>query len=229
VRPDPDPRRPVLVFDVLGTLVDQAGGLEEQVATVAGLERDRATRIVELWLGYVAAQERAIVAGQRQFAPSHVLDHEALESLVEDGSLPDKSVEALGRASEQLMPWPDTRDGLEALSHRSTVVGLSNASRRVLAAVSANGRLRWHQALSAEDANTYKPDPVLYRTAISATPAGSDPPIMVAAHAWDLRAAAAAGMRTAYVPRLNGDAPRADDEFDIMATSLDDLRAQLSL
>lgn len=38
---------------------------------------------------------------------------------------------------------------------------------------------------------------------------------------------AAAGMRTAYIPRPNGDEPRPDDDFDIMATSFEDFGAQL--
>jgi 2-haloacid dehalogenase len=53
------------------------------------------------------------------------------------------------------------------------------------------------------------------------------PPIMVAAHAWDLRAAKAAGMRTAYVPRPNGDPPVPRERFDIHAVDLEDLAVQL--
>jgi 2-haloacid dehalogenase len=156
------------------------------------------------------------------------LDREAVGRLVDDGSLPRESTEVLSRANERLAPWPDTLVGLEALSDFSTVLGLSNASRRVLAALSANAGMRWHQVLSAEDAGTYKPDTALYEAAIASSPsAANDPPMMVAAHAWDLRAAAAAGMRTAYIPRPNGDAPRPDDDFDIVATSLEDFCVQI--
>jgi 2-haloacid dehalogenase len=52
-------------------------------------------------------------------------------------------------------------------------------------------------------------------------------PVMVAAHAWDLRAAADVGLRTAYVPRPGGDPPRDDDAFDLVAADLADLHAQL--
>ena len=215
------------MFDVLGTLVDQSGSLEGQVSTIAGMNGAMAPAIVAAWLEYVATEERAMIAGRRPFAASHVLDREAVGRLVDDGSLPRESVEALSRASEHLTPWPDTLVGLEELSRFATVLGLSNASRRVLAALSANTGMRWHQVLSAEDAGTYKPDPALYEVAISSSPIAAGPPMMVAAHAWDLRAAAAAGMRTAYIPRPNGDAPRPGDDFDIMATSLEDFGAQL--
>lgn len=219
--------RPVLVFDVLGTLVDQSGSLEAHLSTIAGLDSVMAAAIVDAWLGDVAAEERAIVAGRRAFTPSHVLEREAVGRLVDDGSLPRESAEVLSRASEHLTPWPDTLAGLETLSRFTTVMGLSNASRRVLAALSANAGMRWHQVLSAEDAATYKPDPALYQAAVSVSPAAAVPPMMVAAHAWDLRAAAAAGMRTAYIPRPNGDAPRPDDDFDIVATGFEDFVAQL--
>jgi len=95
------------------------------------------------------------------------------------------------------------------------------------------GRTAWHRALSAEDAQTYKPAPALYEAAVAAAadapPGGGDTPrpVMVAAHAWDLRAAARAGMRTAYVPRPGGDAPRDDDGFDLHARDLADLHARL--
>ena len=45
---------------------------------------------------------------------------------------------------------------------------------------------------------------------------------MVAAHAWDLRAAASHGLRTAFVARPGADRPRHDDHFDL---SVPDLRA----
>lgn len=179
------------------------------------------------WLGYVAAEERAIVDGRRAFAPSHVLDREAVGRLADDGSVPRESAEVLSRASEHLNPWPDTLAGLDELSRFSTVLGLSNASRRTLAALNANAGMRWHQVLSAEDAGTYKPHAALYEAAISSSPPAAEPPMMVAAHSWDLRAAAASGMRTAYIPRPNGDAPLPDDDFDIMATTLEDFCARL--
>ena len=54
----------------------------------------------------------------------------------------------------------------------------------------------------------------VYRLAVEE--AGGDPErvLMVAAHAWDLRGAGDAGMRTAYVPRPVGDPPAETDAFD---------------
>lgn len=219
--------RPVLVFDVLGTLVDQAGSLAVQVREAAGLDDAAARRVVARWLADVAEQERAVVDGRRPFAPSHELDREALDRLAADGSVPASAAERLGSAAERLRPWPDTVAGLERLARDATLVGLSNASRRALAGLSTGAGLRWHQLLSAQDVGSYKPDPALYAAALDVAPSGVGVPVMVAAHAWDLRAAAVAGMRTAYVPRPDGDPPREDDRFDLHAADLADLHARL--
>ena len=219
--------RPTVVFDVLGTLVDQMGSLERRVSAVAGINGEAAAQVARRWLGHVADEERAIVEGRRAFAPSHQLDHEARGMLVSEGLLSAGVAAELGDASEWLSPWPDTVAGLDLLSADVTVLGLSNASRRVLAGISTHAELRWHQVLSSEDAGTYKPDPAIYELAMNSAPTASETPIMVAAHAWDLRAAAAAGMRTAYVPRADGDPPGPGDTFDLQATTLLDLHAQL--
>ncbi|WP_123815226.1 HAD-IA family hydrolase [Myceligenerans xiligouense] len=220
--------RQAVVFDVLGTLVDQAGSLRDEVAEAAGVAVTDAAPIVEAWLGHVARQERAIVDGERPFVPGRVLDLEALRWLADGGLLPSAAVERLTSASERLRPWPDTVGALDRLSRDVTVMGLSNADRRTLAGLSGNRGLRWHQVLSAQDAGTYKPAAALYATAVAAAPSDAGTPIMVAAHAWDLRAAAAAGMRTAYVPRPGGDAPVPGDSFDIHAADLRELHGRLT-
>ncbi|SKC66903.1 HAD-IA family hydrolase [Krasilnikoviella flava] len=229
--------RPVLVFDVLGTLVDQGGSLVAEVR-VAAPDVD-APRVVATWLARVGEQEGAVLAGRRSFAPSHELDHEVLAGLAGEGALPAVAVDRLATAAERLRPWPDSAEGVALLARDFTVLGLSNASRRTLEALGVG--LAWHGTVSAEDAGTYKPAPALYAAAVvsageaSATGHAADhaarpgavEPVMVAAHAWDLRAAACAGMRTAYVPRPQGDAPRADDAFDLHAADLADLHARL--
>lgn len=219
--------RPTVVFDVLGTLVDQTGSMERRVAAVAGINSDAAAEVAHRWLRHVSDEERAIVEGRRAFAPSDELDREALALLVRERLLPADGADRLADASEWLQPWPDTVAGLDLLSADVTVLGLSNASRRVLAGISSHAGLRWHQLLSSEDAGTYKPAPAIYELAMNSAPSGSGAPFMVAAHAWDLRAAAAAGMRTAYVPRADGDPPGPGDTFDLQATTLLDLHAQL--
>lgn len=219
--------RPFVVFDVLGTLVDQAGSLRRSVAAATGWRGADADNLVARWLDDVAARERKIIAGDAEFVPSHDLDSAALAQLVADDALSAHLSAPLATASRKLEPWPDSVEGLARLAEDMIGGGLSNASHQVLSALVEASGMRWHLTLSAEDANTYKPASAIYQLALAAAPAGSGPPYLVAAHAWDLRAAADAGLRTAYVPRPGGDSPRLDDHFDIYAADLADLHTQL--
>jgi methionine salvage enolase-phosphatase E1 len=58
---------------------------------------------------------------------------------------------------------------------------------------------------------------------------GLDPrrTMMIAAHPWDLRAAAGHGLRTGYIARRDEGIPAPEDQFDVHATDLTDLAAQL--
>ncbi|MFB7250644.1 HAD-IA family hydrolase [Microbacterium sp. NPDC056234] len=219
--------RTMLVFDVLGTLVDQTGSLERQVASVTALDGEAVADVVARWLGFVSVQEKEILAGRRSFVPSEGLDAEALANLSRAGLISEAEVSHLLDASQRLSVWPDTLAGMNALSAEHIVTGLSNASRRVLTGLSADSGMRWHGVFSAQESGTYKPDPAVYRLALANSPLDAAPPFLIAAHSWDLRAARAAGMRTAYVPRPNGEPPEAGERFDIHAVDLADLAVQL--
>ncbi|MEJ8647291.1 HAD-IA family hydrolase [Streptomyces sp. MS1.AVA.3] len=107
------------------------------------------------------------------------------------------------------------------------MIGLSHASRTALLGLNAHAGLRRHQALSAEDARTYKPDPAVYRLAVTVSGRPPERLLMVAAHAWDLRGAQSLGLRTAYVARPVGDPSTPSDRFDLYADGLADLAGQL--
>ncbi|RSN61432.1 haloacid dehalogenase type II [Amycolatopsis sp. WAC 04182] len=201
-----------LVFDILGTLVDEPAGIREAVRRAV----PDADGLVDQWLSHVETEQRRIVAGERPYAPSDVLDREAAQSVTKTDVVP------------KLPPWPDTLDGLALLAERYPLIGLSNASRTSLLRLNAHAGLRWHLALSAEEAQTYKPDPAVYELAVEASGVPPERLLMVATHAWDLRGAQSVGLRTAYVARPVGDPPTATDRFDLHADGLADLAAQLA-
>jgi 2-haloacid dehalogenase len=136
-------------------------------------------------------------------------------------------IDDLALIGHRLRPWPDSPRGLHALASHFTVVALSNASLAQLASMSAAGGLGWHCVLSAELTRAYKPDPSVYQMALDLL--GLDPrhAMMIAAHPWDLRAAAGHGMRTGYIARPGEGTPAEDDRFDVSATDLADLAQQL--
>ncbi|MFD6433719.1 haloacid dehalogenase type II [Streptomyces venezuelae] len=217
-----------VVFDVLGTLVDEPAGIQAGIGVLApSLDAYEVERLQSLWQAHVEREQRHMVDGVRPYRTSDALDVEAAQLVADEVKVDDAhAVAALALAGRKLPPWPDTMAGLARLAERFPVMGLSNASRSALLELNAYAGLRWHQALSAEDARTYKPDPAVYRLAVTVSGRPPERLLMVAAHAWDLRAAQSLGLRTAYVARPVGDPPTPSDTFDL-SDDLPDLIGQL--
>ncbi|AZQ39323.1 haloacid dehalogenase type II [Streptomyces cyaneochromogenes] len=218
-----------LVFDVLGTLVDEPAGIRAGIRELdPSLDDPGVEKLLSLWQQHIEGEQRRILDGVRPYLTSDHLDLEAAR-LVADAvgvGAPD-AVAALALSGRRLPPWPDTVAGLARLAERFPLIGLSNASRTALLGLNAHAGLRWHQALSAEDARTYKPDPAVYQLAVTVSGRPPERLLMVAAHAWDLRGARRLGLRTAYVARPVGDPPTSSDGFDLHAADLADLADQL--
>ncbi|MEV6752954.1 haloacid dehalogenase type II [Streptomyces sp. NPDC051214] len=222
----------VVVFDVLGTMVDESGGLRAALheALPASVDGASVERMLTVWQEHVEREQRRIGEGVRAYANSEVIDREAAERVAECAGLSDPAaIGQLARASQRLKPWPDSVAGLARLAGRFPVLGLSHAAPGALLRLNAYAGLRWHQALSGEEVRAYKPAPEVYRLAIEAAGCPAERVLMVAAHAWDLRGAQAAGMRTAYVRRPVGDPPRSTDTFDREVQSLEELAAALKV
>ncbi|MCT2591640.1 haloacid dehalogenase type II [Streptomyces sp. N2-109] len=224
----------VVVFDILGTMVDEPGGLRAALRdALPASDAPSATVSVEqlltVWQEHVEHEQQRIGEATRAYADAAVIDREAAERVADCAGLTDPvAIERLATAGQRLEPWADSLAGLTSLAQRFPVLGLSNASRATLLRLNAHAGLRWHQALSAEDARAYKPAPDVYRLAVDAAGCPPERVLMVAAHAWDLRGAQAVGMRTAYVRRPAGDPPESTDTFDWRSDSLDELVAALT-
>lgn len=220
-----------LVVDVLGTLVDEPSGICAGIRNVAPSLDDHAVdELLQLWQHHIDTEQRSIVDGNRPFITSDALDREAAQLVAYAAGIDDPAaVTELGLAGRRLPAWPDTELGLARLAEQFPLIGLSNASRTALLGLNAHAGLRWHQALSAETVQTYKPASSVYRMAVTVSGAPPDRLLMVAAHAWDLRGAQDVGLRTAYVARTVGDPPSSSDRFDLYAEDLPDLAHQLGI
>jgi 2-haloacid dehalogenase len=219
----------VIVFDILGTMVDEPSGIRRGLRTLLpDVDDARTSELLEVWQRHVDEQQQEVLAGRRPYADSTVIDLEAATRVAAEAGISDRdAVSELAASGQRLPPWPDSVQGLDRIASHFPVVGLSNASQSALTRISAHAGLRWHQVLSAEAARTYKPHPDVYRLAIANAGCSPDRLLMVAAHAWDLQGAQAVGMRTAYVERPVGDPPGAEDSFDLYADSLDGLATGL--
>jgi len=219
-----------LLFDVLGTVVDEAGSMRAELA--AALDLPDAGGQAEV---LAAAWERrfaALVSSIRQGAPwrsTDDLNGEALIDVLRDGPrLPDATVRQLALAGHRLRPWPDSQAALRAVAGRFATVALSNGNLSMLTDLFAAGGLTWHCVLSGEMVHAYKPDPAVYRLALDRLALDPRRTLMVAAHPWDLRAAAALGLRTAHIQRAGEGAPAPSDTFDLTVPDLAALAAVLT-
>ena len=136
------------------------------------------------------------------------------------------------RVWHRLDPWPDSVAGLARLKAKFTVTTLSNGNVALLVNMARHAGLPWDLVLSSELIGHYKPDREVYLKAADLLGLSPGEVMMVAAHKYDLRAAAEAGLRTGFVPRpLEWPGRRIDlsceDAFDVNASDFLDLAAQL--
>lgn len=109
---------------------------------------------------------------------------------------PEADLPRLAVALRSLPPHPDVEPALADLrdqGHR--LVALGNSPQAVIEA--QLGDLGFDAIYSAESAGALKPSPAAYALVEHA----GEPPVMIAAHDWDIAGAQAAGMRTAFVTR----------------------------
>ena len=226
-----------LLFDVIGTVVDEGGTMRAEVAAeleAAGLAAPgRAGELAAAW------EERswsltAEVDRAGAWVSTDEVNARALADVLASGgggaaaALPAEAVRRLGLVGHRLRPWPDAAAALAALARRFMVVALSNGNLSMLASVSARGGLSWHAVLSAELVGARKPDPAVYRFALDRLALDPGRTLMVAAHPWDLRAAAACGLRTAYIERAGEGRPEPSDSFGLSCPDLAALAAHLT-
>jgi 2-haloacid dehalogenase len=223
------PEIDAVVFDVLGTLVDEPAGIRAGIRELApSLDDPGVEQLLSLRQRHIDREQRRVLDGVRPYLTSDLLDLEAARLVADAAGVDDPAaVAAPALSGRRLRPWPDTVAGLARIAERFPLIGLSNASRTALLELNAHAGLRWHQSLSAEDARTYKPDPAVYQLAVTVSGRPPERLLMVAAHAWDLRGAQRLGLRTAYVARPVGDPPTSADRFDLYADDLIGLAGQL--
>ena len=226
-----------LTFDVFGTVVDWRGSIIEEGIVASktwGIDVDWAG-LADAWrAGYQPAMAR-VRSGELGWTRLDDLHRMILDSLLSAFGLADLSetqLAHLNRVWHRLQPWPDAVDGLTRLKAQFTIATLSNGNVSLLTNMAKHAGLPWDCILSAELARHYKPDPEAYRTTCQLLDLPPDQVLMVAAHEGDLQAAAAAGMRTAYVHRSfeNGThqpKPWPQASFDVVANDFVELATKL--
>jgi 2-haloacid dehalogenase len=217
-----------VLFDVIGTLVDEDAATLDAAGRVAAAARLTAPRALrDHW---VAALDRAmaeVVAGRAAWRPHvELVTDAAQEAVVALGGTWTEAAEAAAAALDrEHVAWPEVPGATAALCEHVLVAALSNGDVDALARVAHAQRLCWDVVLSAGAVHTFKPAPRAYRYAVETLRLEPARTLFVAAHPWDLRAAAEHGFRTAYVARPGAEPPLATDAFDLHVADLDGLVA----
>jgi 2-haloacid dehalogenase len=226
----------VLLFDVFGTVVDWRSSLIDLGSAAGercGVRADWAAVIDDWRRAYQPAMDE--IRGGAQWRDLDALQRETLARVLDRRglALPAETREELVRGWRQLRPWPDSREGLDRLRRTHLTATLSNGHVALLADLVKFGNLRFDVVLSAQLAAGYKPDPGVYLTALQLLECPADEAGMVAAHPFDLHAAAGLGLRPLYIHRPlewgPGAAPDHPPALDglVSASSLTDLADQL--
>ena len=243
-RAQPDPGRLAMVkamtFDVFGTVVDWRSSIireGEQLTVRTGIEVDW-PRFADAWRAGYGPAMRRVRSGELPWTRIDDLHRMILDGLIPEfglTALDEAARDDLNRVWHRLLPWPDTVSGLTRLRTRYVLASLSNGNVALLVNMAKHSGLPWDAVLSAELAHQYKPDPEVYLTAADLLGLEPEQVMMVAAHKGDLRAAAALGFKTAYVPRPLEYGPdreidtTPDPSFDVNATDFNDLADRLGL
>lgn len=121
--------------------------------------------------------------------------------------------EQVAASWQRLTPWPDVRDGMARLRAGAVVATLSNTDMSTMIAMFKRLDIGMDAIFTAEITGAFKPDPKAYLTALQYLGVDPHEAAMVAAHPYDLEAAAALGLGTVFLsrPEEYGDPGRAHE------------------
>ncbi len=221
-----------LTFDVGGTVFDWQGATQAAVgrlATERGVELDVVGFCLD-WRRDMFRQLSKVRSGDLPWLNADDLHRQTLDPLSENHpglKLTDADKDDLTAAWHAMDPWPDFVPALPQLRATYTTAVLTVLSLSIVVDCNRRSDLSWDAVMSCEMLGHYKPDAGAYERGAELLGLVPSEVMMVASHPGDLRAAMAAGFRTAFVlPRH--DEPGGNDDgnpedFDVVAADFTDL------
>ncbi len=226
-----------LLFDVFGTVVDWRTSLIkmfEGFGRERQLQSDWAT-LVDDWRAAYQPSMDTVRRGDRPFVTLDILHRESLDGLLAQHGLDleENDRRWLSDGWHRLDPWPDVVPGLTRLKRKYVIATLSNGGVGLLVDMAKHGALPWDAIFSADLFKRFKPDRSTYLGSAELLRRAPDKVMLVAAHNYDLKAARALGLRTAFIPRTSEYGPRQNKDFgpeeqwEVVARDFEDLAAWL--
>jgi 2-haloacid dehalogenase len=189
-------RRAVL-FDLFGTLLS----LEPVQKKLRGAAFDA-------WFGRLLHSATSLtLAGQYQ--PFSALAESTLRTTLARLNR-DLDPKPVLEALQNLEPYPEAEAAFERLERERVLIGvLTNGdveqARKLLESAGLEERLA--EIVSVEEVEVYKPHPAVYRHAAERVGVEARRITLIAAHAWDVVGAKAAGLDAVWVDRLEREWP----------------------
>jgi len=201
-----------LVFDVFGTLVDWRTSIAREAREAL---EPRGVRIdwnafADAWRDQYQPAMQEVRSGKLPFSKLDVLHRRNLDVVIGNYGLRDVDEATrvhLTLAWHRLDAWTDVSAGLVRLRNRYRLAPCSNGNISLMVDLARRNGFVWDAILGAEIARDYKPKPVVYLSAAAAFDCAPAETMMVAAHSSDLAAAAAVGLRTAFIARPDEHGP----------------------
>jgi 2-haloacid dehalogenase len=192
-------RPTVIAFDVIETLFP----LDPLRARLkeAGLRGES----LQVWFGRILRDGMALtLTGEFNSFPE--VAQAALKGLMAEHGLPpaEESVKRVMSGFGELSPHEDVRSSLELLRSAGVrAIALTNGSATTTGKLLAKAGLGHlvEKVVSIDEVRQWKPARAVYLQALLAAGVNAGQMALVAAHAWDVRGAAAAGLTTAWLPR----------------------------
>jgi 2-haloacid dehalogenase len=223
-----------LFFDVFGTLVDWRTGVArdaELILKPLGHAIDWIA-FADAWRDQYQPAMEEVRSGRIPYTKLDVLHRRSLHKVLarfEVETLGERQLDQLTLAWHRLDAWQDVPVGLASLRQRFLIAPVSNGNTAIMCDLARRNDFRWDAILGADLARDFKPKPKVYLAAADAFDLKPRECMMCASHSGDLAAAAANGLRTAFIARPD-ERPGCSESspntaVDVIAKSILDLAA----
>lgn len=200
------------LFDIFGTVLDWHSTVIRQVARLSKgllLEGSQdAIAFAEEWRAGYYAYVKIVSQGGEGTSNADIMHRQILDNMLTTPRWShlvnvwgESDREELTLIWHNLDAYQDTIPGLTELKRHVNILALSNGNFRLLLDLAKNQGIPWDGIFSSELFGSYKPNKKVYQSAAYHLSLPPHKIAMVAAHKYDLLAAASVGFKTVYVPR----------------------------
>jgi 2-haloacid dehalogenase len=229
-----------IVFDTFGTVVDWRSSLIADLSNFGarkGITADW-TGLVDAWRAAYHPSMDRVRKGELPWTRLDDLHRGSLDRLVSEfgiKGLTEDDLVHINLGWHRLYPWPDSVPGLTRLKSRFIIGPLSNGNVSLLLNMAKFAAIPWDMIFGSDLFGHFKPDPETYLGVARMLGIAPNKVMLAAAHNNDLAAARSCGLLTAFFPRPTEYGPHqkkdnhAEQDWDIVATNIQDLATQLGV